>query len=232
MATLQTKIAELAEEFASGVLSAIRSSQLDELMVGAGAPAGRRTAAKADREESDAPAAPRAKRRAGRLARRSPEEIDAVVERIVATLKASPAGLRSEQLQKELDIDKREISGPITQALSAKKIRKTGQKRSTTYFASEGKVAPKPATAKAASRKSTPKVKAKSAPKKAAPKAKAKTPKKPAKAKLKSAPKKMVAKAAASKKSVKKSAPKAKKAVAIPSKLNGATALSTSTLPG
>ncbi len=45
------------------------------------------------------------------------------------------SGLRSEQLQKALGLDKKEITGPLNEALASKKIRKTGQRRSTTYFA-------------------------------------------------------------------------------------------------
>ena len=54
---------------------------------------------------------------------------------IVAKLGEHKDGLRSEQLQKELKLDKKEITGPLMLALSKKKITKKGQKRSTTYFA-------------------------------------------------------------------------------------------------
>ena len=54
---------------------------------------------------------------------------------VVAKLGEHKTGLRSEQLQKALKLDKREISGPLAQALAAKKISKKGEKRATTYFA-------------------------------------------------------------------------------------------------
>lgn len=211
MATLQTKIAELAEAFAANVVAAVRSVPLDELMDTSGAA---RRAAKATQEEDVAPTPARRARKtsSGRLARRSPEEIDAMVGQIVGVLKDAPDGLRSEEIQKVLGIDKREISGPIAQALGAKKIRKVGEKRATTYFAG-GKSAPKTATKAAPKKKAKAKTKsAKTAPKKAP------------KAKAKSATKKVVAKAAAPKKTPKKSAskPKVKKAVVAPKTSNGA----------
>ena len=54
---------------------------------------------------------------------------------IVGKLGEHKSGLRSEQLQKVLKLDKKEITGPLNQALASKKITKKGQKRSTTYFA-------------------------------------------------------------------------------------------------
>jgi hypothetical protein len=89
--------------------------------------------------KSAAPAAPAAtaprKGKGGRLARRSPEELEKVIALVVAALKGSKGGLRSEQLQTALKLDKKEITGPLNQALAGKKITKKGQKRSTTYFA-------------------------------------------------------------------------------------------------
>ncbi len=54
---------------------------------------------------------------------------------VVDHLKKNKNGLRSEQLQKALKLDKKEITRPLEQALGEKKITKKGQKRSTTYFA-------------------------------------------------------------------------------------------------
>jgi hypothetical protein len=49
-------------------------------------------------------------------------------------LKDAKDGMRSEELQKVLSIEKNAIVRPIIEALEAKKIRKTGQKRAITYF--------------------------------------------------------------------------------------------------
>jgi hypothetical protein len=148
--SLKNQISALAEELTRGVLAAIRSASLEELLAEGGgrSSSGSASSARAQARESgaakesgpakDAGGAPVRKIRTGkggRLARRSPEEIGAVVESIVVALRKNKTGMRSEQLQKLLRLDKREISGPLNEALAAKKITKKGQRRATTYFA-------------------------------------------------------------------------------------------------
>jgi hypothetical protein len=152
--SLKNRISVLAEEFSVGVLAAIRSASLEEILAeGRGVrttskpnsitatPAKRRPGrprkvAGAPTNGVPAKATPAAKKgKPGRLPRRSEEEIGKVVVQIVGALKQAPEGLRSEHLQRVLKLDKKEISGPLGVALSEKKISKKGQKRSTTYFA-------------------------------------------------------------------------------------------------
>jgi hypothetical protein len=145
MLSLHAKIQALADTFAQGVLAAVRSASLDEILGGAtsGAPAparrgpGRPRKAPAASTTTEAPSAPKAakKGKGGRSMRRSPEDINKVIALVVDHLKKNTKGLRSEQLQKALKLDKKEITLPLEQALGEKKITKKGQKRSTTYFA-------------------------------------------------------------------------------------------------
>lgn len=142
MTTLKSKIATLADSFAAEVLAAIRSSSLEEILSGGGSGGGaapvRRGPGRPRKVDAGAAMeAPKPAKRGkgGRLARRSPADIERVVGLIVGKLGEHKAGLRSEQLQKVLKLDKKEITGPLNQALAAKKITKKGQKRSTTYFA-------------------------------------------------------------------------------------------------
>jgi hypothetical protein len=136
--SLKNQITALAEEFSVGILAAIRAASLEEILNEGG---GRASAPRAAVVAKDGPApARRAKRsssmgKGGRLARRSPEQIAEVVETIVGALKKTKTGMRSEQLQKLLKLDKKEISGPLNEALAGKKITKKGQRRATTYFA-------------------------------------------------------------------------------------------------
>src|SRR5262249_33742302 len=124
-------IEHLATGFAESVLAAIRHASLEEILGESGRG---RPAATTKAVASKAPA--RARRgRGGRLARRSPDEIAKVIDAIVGALAKEKGGLRSEQLQQVLGLDKKEITGPLNEALAGKKIRKTGQKRATTYFA-------------------------------------------------------------------------------------------------
>jgi hypothetical protein len=141
--SLKNRISALAEEFSAGVLAAIRAASLEEILSegsrsGSGARAGAASAARAASADGEpakrGPGRPRG-RKSGRLARRSPEQIAQVVESIVGALKKNKAGMRSEQLQKLLSLDKKEISGPLNEALEGKKITKKGQRRATTYFA-------------------------------------------------------------------------------------------------
>ena len=141
MPTLKSTIASLADSFAAGVLAAIRSASLEEILSGqSAAPArrgpGRPRSAANGRGATVVEAPKPAKRgKGGRLARRSPSDIEHVIGLIVGKLGEHKEGLRSEQLQQALKLDKKEITGPLSQALAAKKITKKGQKRLTTYFA-------------------------------------------------------------------------------------------------
>jgi hypothetical protein len=143
--SLKNRIEALAEEFSAGILAAIRSASLEEILSEgprshaaprASAPRASIVAASSasPAEPKRGPGRPKGKK-TGRLARRSPEQIAQVVESIVVALKKQKAGMRSEQLQKLLSLDKKEISGPLNEALEGKKITKKGQRRATTYFA-------------------------------------------------------------------------------------------------
>ena len=119
----------------AGVLAAIRSASLEEILSEGGRSRGS-AAVHAPSAAAPAKRGPgRPRKKSGRLARRSPEQIAQVVESIVGALKKQKAGMRSEQLQKLLSLDKKEISGPLAEALSGKKITKKGERRATTYFA-------------------------------------------------------------------------------------------------
>jgi hypothetical protein len=142
--TLKNRISVLAEEFSAGVLAAIRSASLEEILSEGGrsrgpaaahAPAAAAPAKRGPGRPRGAQSAQSGHKKSGRLARRSPEQIAQVVESIVGALKKQKAGMRSEQLQKLLSLDKKEISGPLAEALDGKKITKKGERRATTYFA-------------------------------------------------------------------------------------------------
>ena len=145
MPTLQTQIQELASSFATAVLAALRDASIEDLLsdnAASGLPSvpmkrgpGRpRKTAIAPAVTSLKPAAAPPKKGA-RLARRSPSDIEHVIGLLVATLGKHKAGLRSEQLQKTLKLSKAEIVGPLAQGLAMGRLKKTGERRATTYFA-------------------------------------------------------------------------------------------------
>jgi len=138
MSTLRSALNELASNFASSVLDAIRTVSLDEL-VSEGGSAGpvRRGPGRPRGSGMSHPSngSPRPKRTpAGRLARRSPEQIAKAVEQVVALVKKHKGGLRSEQIRTELKLDKRELPRVLGEGLTKKVLKSKGQKRATRYF--------------------------------------------------------------------------------------------------
>jgi len=139
-ASLRNTIQELAAGFAAGVLGAIRGSSLEEIL--AEASGGVRRGPGRPRKNSfglaSAPGGRGAGRSGrgsqGRLGRRSAGALERVVERIVELLSKSSKGLRAEQIRAALGLSAKELPRPIAMALAAKRIRKVGQKRATTYF--------------------------------------------------------------------------------------------------
>jgi hypothetical protein len=87
----------------------------------------------------------------GRLKRRSADDIAATLGNIVTLLKAHPAGLRAEQIRKDLDMLAKELPRPLAEGLASKALRKKGQKRATVYFA--GSAAPAASEAPKVTRK-------------------------------------------------------------------------------
>jgi hypothetical protein len=147
---LRNRLNELASQFATSVLSAIRGASLEELLAETGSGAHLALALPTARGRGLDGALPRAtfggkgaralggRLAGGRLARRSPDQIAGVVERIVGLLKQNPRGLRAEQIRTRLGLLAKEMPRPLKDALAAGRIGKSGQKRSTLYFVKGG----------------------------------------------------------------------------------------------
>jgi ribosomal protein L12E/L44/L45/RPP1/RPP2 len=135
--SIQRRIADLAEQFAKDVLSELRGSNLEDLVSaiseqrrGPGRPRGSvATAAPAIGAPAAAPKAKRGK--GGRLKRRSIEQIQATLDKVVSTLKNS--SMRAEQIQSALHLDRKEPPAVLKLGLSTKKLSKKGEKRATAY---------------------------------------------------------------------------------------------------
>jgi len=159
MSNLKTTLESLSAEFATSVLRAIRAASLEDLVAESGtssssrAPAAKPAArgragrpAKAAAAPAAAAAAPAAAAAAApakggrrgasrrRLARRSPADITAVVDQIVALLTRRTEGLRSEDIRAELNLAANEMPRPLAEGLKTKRIVKEGEKRATVYF--------------------------------------------------------------------------------------------------
>jgi hypothetical protein len=83
-----------------------------------------------------APAPTKRVRSAGRLPRRSAEDIGAALTQVVALVKKHKDGMRAEQIRSELGLQAKEMPRILKEGLSKKSLKAKGQKRATTYFAS------------------------------------------------------------------------------------------------
>jgi hypothetical protein len=72
----------------------------------------------------------------GKLARRSPADIEQTLTLVIAMLTAhGNKGARSEEIRKFLKVDKRELPRVLKTGLEKKVLKSKGQKRATMYFA-------------------------------------------------------------------------------------------------
>jgi hypothetical protein len=132
MATsLRSRLGDLASAFVASVVDAIRDASVEELFAqqGGGGRSSRRVA-------------PASGRAAGRLARRSGQDIEAVIDQIVELIRQHPKGLRAEEIRAALGLEAKEMPRPLRQGLAAGRFTKSGQKRATTYLLKGAKSSP------------------------------------------------------------------------------------------
>lgn len=148
---------QITAEVRQAVLAELRHMSLDQLFELAGGkpgrtspraaasaaatakPAGKRGPGRPRKDASAAPAAaPKKAKKSGRLPRRSAEDIQGVLDQIVAFVQANP-GVRSEHITASLGLDKKELPRPIAEGLRSGVLTKQGQKRATQYYTGEGK---------------------------------------------------------------------------------------------
>jgi hypothetical protein len=143
--SLHSAFAAIARQFASSVLDAVRGASLDDLRAegtviasrrgGVGPADGSGRGARGGGGQLEPRRKNARKSSGGRLARRSPADITATLDQVVALVKRSTFGLRSEEIRKALRLDKREVPRVLKEGLARKKLRAKGQKRATTYSA-------------------------------------------------------------------------------------------------
>jgi hypothetical protein len=137
MPSLRAAIESLANQFAAGVLAAVRGASLEDIL-DSGAPTrrgpGRPPKSATAGATSPPVSAPARRSRGGKRLRRSANDIGATAEQIVAHVGKRPKGIRGEQVRKDLGIAKNHWMKPLGMALGSRRIRKTGEKRATLYF--------------------------------------------------------------------------------------------------
>lgn len=131
--SLRSTLDALTTTFTNGVLNAIRAASMDELL-GARVSEGRPRKQLAGGGQVSIPSrGKRAKKSAGRLQRRSAAQLQKGLDKIVALLKRAAEPMRTEQIQKALELDRRELPRLVQKGLKAKVLKKRGEKRATTY---------------------------------------------------------------------------------------------------
>ena len=128
---LRAQLSALADSFATGVLAAIRSASIEDLLAESGGAARRGPGRPRGGTTTGGPRTERTK--GGRLARRSPADIAKVLAQVVAPVKKSKAGMRSEEIRKVLDLDVREVPRVLREGVAKKALKSKGQKRATVY---------------------------------------------------------------------------------------------------
>ena len=145
--SLRQHLNELASSFANGVLAAIRTASIEDLLAESGS--ARRLPGIRGAAAGPAP------RSTGRLPRRSAQDIGRVLDRIAGLLKSSPKGLRAEEIRQRLNLLSKELPRPLKEGLASGRLGKSGNKRATTYFLKgAGKGGAAAPAAKKASRRS------------------------------------------------------------------------------
>jgi hypothetical protein len=140
MSALRSQLNALAASFAEQVVAAIRGGSLHDLVNSGGAAhAGNGRAPRLARGGGGQPdplAVPTKTRgKNGRLPRRSPEEITAMLNKVVLLVKTQKGGMRAEQIRAKLGMEPKEMPRILKEGVSTKKLTTKGQKRATTYFA-------------------------------------------------------------------------------------------------
>jgi hypothetical protein len=126
--SLRSQLNDLATTFADGVLAAIRTASLDDLLAESG---GRRRGREGGGGQPDP-----LRGAQGRLARRTQEQIEATLAKVIAAVRAAKGeGLRAEEIRKALRLDVREVPRVLKEGLRTRKLKAKGQKRATTYRA-------------------------------------------------------------------------------------------------
>ncbi len=115
--SLKKTVEELANQFAADLLNAIRGTSLEEILAETGR----------SRPHTTSPTRGTARRARGSSGP------DATLVRIENALRAHGSEMRSEDLRKEVGVEKGAFSRAIAQAVEAKRITKHGARRATTY---------------------------------------------------------------------------------------------------
>ncbi|MCK6447909.1 MAG: hypothetical protein L6Q99_16065 [Planctomycetes bacterium] len=150
MPTSTDQIRQKIAAFVTEIETLTRQAALEAVQAALGG-----VAAPARAARPSAPSAPRKPAPRAKGGKRTPEQVAADAEKILAFVKSN-AGCSAEQIQAGLGLSKKDIALPLLRLREEKRVKITGQKRGTKYFAG-GAGAPTAATpAKRAAPKAKP----------------------------------------------------------------------------
>jgi hypothetical protein len=127
MTDFQQQLNRTVERFVKEVTEIARRGALETLGSAFGTRAGEPKAV------ARKPMSPVGRARSRRGQKRTPEDIEAVSQRLVSYVMSNP-GLRVEQINKGLGTTTKDLALPIKKLIADRALRSKGQKRSTTYF--------------------------------------------------------------------------------------------------
>jgi hypothetical protein len=140
MPTLRSQLDALAANFATQIVAAIQGASLQELLVSGASgqgTGGRRARAVAGGQPDplSVPVPGKKPGNNGRLPRRSAQEIQAALGKIVLLVKTHKQGMRAEEIRAALGMQAKEMPRILKEGVAKKRLSAKGQKRATTYFA-------------------------------------------------------------------------------------------------
>ena len=133
MSDFQNDMNHVVQAFVAQITELARRAAVDTLESAFGGRAGRAGGARSVVAAATDGAASIGRRRGGRGAKRTAEDLAGLSEKFATFVKANP-GLRIEQINKELGTTTKDLALPIRKLIADKMISAKGQKRSTTYF--------------------------------------------------------------------------------------------------
>ena len=133
MSDFQNDMNHVVQGFVTQITELARRAAVDTLESAFGGRAGRTAGVRAVVSQAGAGVASVGRRRGGRGAKRTAEDLEVLSEKFASFVKAHP-GLRVEQINKELGTTTKDLALPIRKLIADRMISAKGQKRSTMYF--------------------------------------------------------------------------------------------------
>jgi hypothetical protein len=138
MPTLRSQLDTLAATFAKEIIAVLQWASLQDLASSGGGSVvgnGRPVRIVAGGGGQPDPLSVPNKGKPGRLRRRSEEDIQAGLNKIVLLVKTHKEGMRAEEIRSKLGMLPKEMPRILKEGIAKKKLTSKGNKRATTYFA-------------------------------------------------------------------------------------------------